>query len=36
MKDEEVGEVIFGIFAFIVFVISFSITAGIVSLIEAF
>lgn len=36
MKDEEVGEVVFAFVAFMVFVISFSITAGIVSLIEAF
>lgn len=36
MKDEEVGEVVFAFVAFMVFVVGFSIGAGIVSLLDHF
>jgi hypothetical protein len=35
MKEEDIAEVVVVFIAFLVFVISFSVTAGIVSLIEA-
>jgi hypothetical protein len=35
MKEEDIAEVVVVFIAFLVFVISFSITAGIVSLFEA-
>jgi len=35
MKEEDITEVVIAFIAFLVFVISFSVTAGIVSLFEA-